>query len=295
MENASRALIMAAGVFLAMLVLALLMFSMNKISEYKNKGDELQEIENLSKFNLQFTNYENRDVYGYELISLANKVANYNMKYSNLAEAKNDEGYNPITMKFQLTKEQVETSIIFKDSIEVPTIVNGHLIFKKPSSIVCRLFLHNNGIYEQSNTKNNILDLFESAQEIEEVYNGKSITTKLAKSINSLILSKEQLDYNMEAKKLSYYASFLSSIETYNRIVGVKARIDTKDKTNTQIVEAYNTMTERLLSSGSNIMKYYEYYQFKSAIFKCDNIAYDDVTGRVKEISFRFQGTETED
>ena len=53
MENASRALMMAAGALLTMLVLALLVFSWRRISDYYNKGDELKEIENLTNFNLQ--------------------------------------------------------------------------------------------------------------------------------------------------------------------------------------------------------------------------------------------------
>ena len=73
MENASKALLMAGGILLVMLIIALLIFSWSKFTEFYSNDDELTEIDNISKFNLQFTNYENRDVYGYELISLANK------------------------------------------------------------------------------------------------------------------------------------------------------------------------------------------------------------------------------
>ena len=93
MENASRALLIAGGILLVMMIIALLIFSWSKFTEFYSNDDELAEIENISKFNLQFTNHENRDVYGYELISLANKVADYNMRYSNASGAQNDEHY----------------------------------------------------------------------------------------------------------------------------------------------------------------------------------------------------------
>ena len=106
MENASKALLMAGGILLVMLIIALLIFSWSKFTEFYSNDDELTEIDNISKFNLQFTNYENRDVYGYELISLANKVADYNMRYSNAEGAQNDEKYKKITMNVDLKSQK---------------------------------------------------------------------------------------------------------------------------------------------------------------------------------------------
>ena len=62
MENASRALIMAGGVLLVIMIIGLLLFSWGKYSDFYKNDDELQDVEDISKFNLQFTNYENRIV-----------------------------------------------------------------------------------------------------------------------------------------------------------------------------------------------------------------------------------------
>lgn len=103
MENASKALLIAGGILLVMLIIGLLIFSWSKFSDFYNQSDELAEIEDITKFNLQFTNYENRKVYGYELISLANKIADYNMRYSNVGQ--NDEKYTPITMEIDFNRK----------------------------------------------------------------------------------------------------------------------------------------------------------------------------------------------
>ena len=53
MDNASKALIMAGGMLLAMLILALLMYAWSLFSEYQTSQDDLEEIENTAKFNEQ--------------------------------------------------------------------------------------------------------------------------------------------------------------------------------------------------------------------------------------------------
>ena len=44
------------------------------------------------------------------------------------------------------------------------------------------------------------------------------------------------------------------------------------------------------VEGDEEIEKYYEYYQFKKGIFKCDSIKYNDDTNRVDTITFEFTG-----
>ena len=39
-----------------------------------------------------------------------------------------------------------------------------------------------------------------------------------------------------------------------------------------------------------SIRKYYEYVQFKRALFNCTEMRYDEATGRICEMSFVFNG-----
>lgn len=272
MENASKALLMAGGILLVMLIIALLIFSWSKFTEFYSNDDELTEIDNISKFNLQFTNYENRDVYGYELISLANKVADYNMRYSNAEGAKNDEKYTPITMKIYLNGKSDQLNFGKIDA-------NGIRLYKnKQNSYFAQ---YNITPMEQSSTINNITNIIKNATGVETFYGNSSETTKLAKSIGSLILTSEQITYNENNRHMSPEQSKLSAVEAYKAIIKSDENI------------TYEEMIKRLTGSESNILKYYEFYQFKRGIFKCRNISdnnYDNVSGRIKLIEFEFTG-----
>lgn len=266
MENASKALLIAGGMLLVMLIVGLVIFSWSKYSDFYNQSDELAEIEDITKFNLQFTNYENRKVYGYELISLANKVADYNMKYS--AIGKNDELYKSIEMAIDLKGNEKEFSFG-----EITT--DGKRISQNKQNT----FFSTLNIMKQSSTRNDITNVISEASGIENFYGDKDITAKLAKSINTLILTDEQIEYNQNNKNMSPEESKASAVENYKYIT----------KTNENIT--YKEMVNKLTNyNNGNILKYYEYQQFKKGIFECSGVSYDDVTGRVIDIKFEFTG-----
>lgn len=95
MENISKALLIAAGVFLAMMILSLMLLVYNKISSHYSQQQELLSIEQMDKFNKQFQNYNRGDIRGNELISLMNKVIDYNVSQSYQVGT----GYKPIKVK----------------------------------------------------------------------------------------------------------------------------------------------------------------------------------------------------
>ena len=83
MENASKALLIAGGILVSILVITVFIYMITRISEFRRSNEDLARIENVSEFNKRFTNYQREKVYGYELISLANRVADYNFRRSN--------------------------------------------------------------------------------------------------------------------------------------------------------------------------------------------------------------------
>lgn len=82
MENASKALLMAGGVLIGLLILAALMLMVNQISSYNKTKNVSKEVTQISKFNKEFTKYTDSDIKGYDLVSLANKVVDFNEKDS---------------------------------------------------------------------------------------------------------------------------------------------------------------------------------------------------------------------
>ena len=108
MENASKALLMAAGLFLVMLILALVIFAWGKFSDYQNAKDSLVDIEDTAKFNEQFTHYDRDDVQGYEILSLANQVIDYNRRRADVGQ--NNEKYKPIKLVVTLNNDNKKFS-----------------------------------------------------------------------------------------------------------------------------------------------------------------------------------------
>ena len=105
MENASKALIMAGGMLIAGLLVSLIMYAWSTFSEYQSSNDEIKNIENTAKFNQEFTNYDRDDVMGYEILSLLNKVADYDEKMTSDTKYGNDEMYPPVSMTIQLEED----------------------------------------------------------------------------------------------------------------------------------------------------------------------------------------------
>lgn len=97
MENASKALIIAGSVLMAVLVIGALMIMYNQIADIeqtKTDNDELSKMEDYSK---KFEEY-NTTIYGSELFSLANLQDDYTKRY------KQEDGYTKITINVKINK-----------------------------------------------------------------------------------------------------------------------------------------------------------------------------------------------
>ena len=56
MENASKALLIAGGILVSILVITIFIYMITRISDFRNSNAELSKIENTSEFNKRFTN-----------------------------------------------------------------------------------------------------------------------------------------------------------------------------------------------------------------------------------------------
>ena len=97
MENASKALIMAGGVLISLMVVGLLVLFYNNLSGMQKIKTDSETEQQAAEFNKQYDVYA-RDVYGSEILSIANKIADYNKR-----EADN-KGYTPIDLEVTFTK-----------------------------------------------------------------------------------------------------------------------------------------------------------------------------------------------
>ncbi len=98
MENASKAIIMAGGILIALLVVSTLVIGWNRITDYQRVEEESETVEQLANFNKEFESYNKGVVRGYELISLFNLVQDTNERYSE------DEGFKKLEVYVKFLK-----------------------------------------------------------------------------------------------------------------------------------------------------------------------------------------------
>ena len=105
MENASKALLMAGGILIVLLIVGALVLMFNQLSAYQKSNSDNLKTSQLVEFNNQFLNFTlDEEIYGYDLISLLNKVTNYN----EAEPVANSVEYKEITLKIKLGKDFAE-------------------------------------------------------------------------------------------------------------------------------------------------------------------------------------------
>lgn len=78
MENASKALLIAAGVLIGLILMTMILYSYSQISSYYKSKEQSETVKQLAEFNKQYNLYDRDDVRGSELLSLVNKIIDYN-------------------------------------------------------------------------------------------------------------------------------------------------------------------------------------------------------------------------
>ena len=85
MENASKALLIAGGILIGMLVLSLFVYMLRMVSGMKNNEKTLEDSKKNAAWNEQWTAYNKTVIYGNEVVTVMNKAAYNNEEYSDNA------------------------------------------------------------------------------------------------------------------------------------------------------------------------------------------------------------------
>lgn len=268
MDNVSKALLIAGGMMIVMLVVTLVLFAWNTFSDYYSSQDNLSEITDVTEFNLQFTNYDRNNVMGYELLSLINQVADYNMRFSKANTAKNDKGYEPVTITIDFKGQLSKLAYGYED---------GNQLF-------------NNNIYIQNDTNNTLQSIFDELRALENTYGTENLQN-LSKSIDSIFLKDDDFYNDVSKTERKSDGEILqlkkNAIIKFNSIT--KGKIADLSTSEADIVTNYNKIQNDYKSIS---YKYNEYTQFKKARFESasSEILYDAETGRITQMKFDFTG-----
>ena len=82
MENASKALIMAASVLIAIVIISAFILMMSNLTSYQESSYQSNLSAQIAEFNNQYTTYDRDNIRGSDMISLMNKVVDYNTRHT---------------------------------------------------------------------------------------------------------------------------------------------------------------------------------------------------------------------
>lgn len=272
MENASKALLIAGGVLVSILVVTLFIYMINSITNFSRSNKELAEIKDIAQFNERFTNYQRDDVQGYELLSLIHNVIDYNEQYTT-DSISNKEDYNPVTLTIDMDDNLRE---------ELTRDRQNRLFTRKRYSVTAE------GRNSQDSFQRQIEDTIQSAKDELKV-KGDDVGNKLAKNISNIFMTESEIEKKEKSKEFSNIEeskrrdSVLSYMANmYNQCTGL---------TGADAMLASEAKQLIIPETGTNNNKYYkyanilyEYMQFKRAVFKCSKLEYNDNNGRVSKM-----------
>lgn len=117
MDNASKALIMAGGVLIGLLIISALVLMFSNLSAYQTTNIESTRDSQIVEFNNKYESYNKKNLRGSELYSLLNMVVDYNRRQTTAGTGWADKGqsvaFEPMKISFNIndiTKFSADTS-----------------------------------------------------------------------------------------------------------------------------------------------------------------------------------------
>ena len=249
MENVTKALLIAAGILFAVLILSLLAMFGGQLSGYYAEQHNSKIIEQDAKFNAQFENYNGQTIRGNELISIMNKVVNYNTSIADM------EKYDKVILSIDLKGYQNRANDNFKYSDSDTSIFQG----KMSANILKNTATSDVNIRDVANISADLINELASA--------GISNISDAQLQALSADIQNIAIDSNA-AQSLQ-----ITRNQKLQNILG-------KNKANSLNVSQMNTLI-------AVTKKYYQYTQFKRAMFKCTGVQHNtSQNGRVIGMTF---------
>lgn len=245
MENASKALIMAGSVLIALMIIGALILTFSNLTAYQETNTRSTRSTQMAEFNSQYENYNRKDVRGSDLYSLLNKAIDYNRRESsagtNWADKGQEIAYEPMVIEFTIDKSE----LVAPDDASRLFTTNTYTVSGKSNDF-------------GNKVKDEIDDL--------EGEYGQSSLTNLTTNLTKIFIDDSS---TRQEKK--------EAVQNFNSASKKKTVSDFKEiKENSQI--------------RNDVYKYYEYIQFKRAHFDCEKVEYNNETGRITKMKFKFNG-----
>lgn len=247
MENASKALIIAGSILIAILLITMIVFFGNKMSSYFAAKHDEKMIEQNIEFNNRFENYNGQTIRGNEVISLLNRVIDYNNYSVDI------ENYERVEISIDLKGHQNEFAFEGRNNFFGTKIANT------------------------SNDAN--------IREIAEL--GTTLLERLRMAVGNSNLQDINLQKLSSEISNIVVTNFSTNDWTEQKIKNYKDNRKRKLKNILGLSETQlaNLDNSALLNEIIKITKdYYVYTQFKRAMFKVTEVNYSEKYERVNDI-----------
>lgn len=283
MENAAKALEMAAGVLLAVLIMALVSYFFSSIKNYPEQEDSLKDVEQLASFNREYEVYDKTAMYGTDVISCLNKVKNNNEKYVEGFGFSYGTSYGIFDANKNTYTYLINVKLTIKSPLEESIeIYYNDSISKREQQAFKQEDLKNclNDTLEDMNFSN--LNSSFSSHEYYTTFNKNDRIDSLFSALendNIRTLDDSSVYLQADTEYEFFNVTGLGKIEIKPQIATLLKMTDNMtQKVTNKNVSGYNDWTSAVWNTAA--------YSFKKKRFKCDGIVYNESTNRINEISF---------
>lgn len=296
MENATKALLIAAGVLFVLMIISLLVMGYEGISSYYEQRNEILTAEQLDKFNKQFQNYHRENIRGNEMISLMNKIIDYNVSQS----YQEGTGYDRIAVEI-IIDESGDNSIVnqFKFELDGNKYGDNDLIKKRITNTT-------GANYASDQQLITITTLPTKLKGLGIELTDNQLQKLEVETANIIVLesdgNEDKGDSYRAIENRRYRAVILKNIlnlkETkIDKGPTLPPNIKLESKTEPSYSITLDGKTYKTLEDDQGIIEtikditsqYYQYVRFKRAKFECTDIIHNTDTGRVKGMKFKLQ------
>lgn len=251
MENASKALLIAGGVLIALLIITLLIFTVTKLGDNQRAQSSGTKSSQLAEFNRDFDRYTEGTINGTDIISIMNKIDDFNTQRAQINSDERREQSTYINYNEPITLEVNLTGFNSKNSYDT---YNAN----------SRLFDNNQTISYNGTGKegNKIKKIFDNAAHAED----EATISKLKKAYSEYNLVMARKDLSTDEK---------------NKLLNERIREALGDSS-----WSYNSNREPTL----NTIKFYDQYStFKSSKFESTASPEYYTDGQIKKLQFKFK------
>lgn len=261
MENATKALLIAAGVLIGIIILSMLLLGYNQISNYYQQQSDNLSLKQIVELNKKFTNYDGKTIRGNEMLSVINSVVDYNTWVTQNA----NEGYEEIQLNISF--EMLEKTDSRWTSFHIEESSSYDYLFPNNSPIT------NTNMKKISTRKNDLLTKFSNLSQTGFVSSNvvsENTLQLLSSNVHTirdwLTRSTQNTNDMSQSQKERYDENNVKAAKIIDKILQTKFTDNTAEETQRNML-AQKSKIEKIEQIAA---EYYELTQFKRTYFLCE-------------------------